>query len=251
MRVIPYKTPLLTSGVDLHAVIAKTIPLIPEQSVLVVASKAFSFAEGRFVPKITGEKSEKHELVKQEAEYYLEPSNSQYNMMFTIKGNWMFVNAGIDESNSDNCYTLWPKNPQTSVNKLWHFLRKQYQVQKLGVIMTDSKSFPLSWGVIGHGVAHCGFAALKDYRGTEDLYGRKLQMEQLNLVQSLAVAGCMEMGEGNERQPCALISEIKQDITWQDREPTQAELAALHIELKDDAYAPMISSVPWIKGGQG
>lgn len=249
MIVTPIKTRLLTRNANLVEVLTESLPQLDEESVVVIASKAFSFAENRLIPKKTGEKSEKHELVRQEAEYYLEPSHSKYNMMFTIKKNWTFVNAGIDESNSENCYTLWPKDPQSSVNALWSSLRAHYQLEKLGVIMTDSKTFPLSWGVVGHGIAHCGFAALKDYRGTLDLYGREMHMEQLNLLQSLAVSACMEMGEGSEQQPCAVITNIRQDVEWQNRAPSDQELSVLNIALEDDAYAPMIASVPWKKGG--
>lgn len=37
--------------------------------------------------------------------------------------------------------------------------------------MSDSRSFPLNWGVVGHGIVHCGFAALKSY------VGRPMSME--------------------------------------------------------------------------
>jgi hypothetical protein len=34
------------------------------------------------------------------ADLWLDPNESVYQVMLTIKGNWMFANAGIDESNS-------------------------------------------------------------------------------------------------------------------------------------------------------
>ena len=68
------------------------------------------------------------EAGKKEAEFYLDPLASKYNMMLTVKRNWMFVNAGIDESNANNQYILWPKDPQASVNKIWQFLRVHYGI---------------------------------------------------------------------------------------------------------------------------
>lgn len=250
MKITAIKTELIKPGDSLEELFRKHVTEIREESVVAVVSKAFSFSENRLVEKKTGTVAEKHALAKQEAEYYLDAVVSRYNLLFTIIGNWMFVNAGIDESNSQGAYTLWPKDPQESVNKLWQFIRKEYGVNKVGVIMTDSKSFPLSWGVVGHGIVHCGFKALKDYRGTQDLFGRELKMEQLNLVQSVAAAACMEMGEGNEQRPVALVTDIQQDIEWQDRPPTQEELTALYISIEDDAFAPLLTSVEWKRGSR-
>lgn len=250
MLITAYKTPLIQPGDLLTKLIAQTISTIPEKSVLAIVSKAFSFSQNRFVAKKTGSTEEKHELAKQEVEYYLDASISKYNLLFTIKGNWMFVNAGIDESNSMGAYTLWPEDPQACVSEIWHFLRSHYNLQNVGVIMTDSKSMPLNWGVVGHCIAHCGFKALKDYRGTNDLFDRPLQMEQLSLVQSLAAACCMEMGEGDEQRPLSLVTNIQQDIVWQDRPPSQAELADLAIALQDDMYGPLLNGVEWKKGGK-
>lgn len=109
--------------------------------------------------------------------------------------------------------------------------------------MTDSKTFPLSWGVVGHGIVHCGFNPLKDYRGTTDLHGREMYMERLSIVQSVATTACLEMGEGNEQRP--------QDIEWIDHEPTKEELDTLKVALEDDAFGPMLTSVEWKNGGDG
>lgn len=248
MKVVAIKTPLVKPGDSLTEIISQSIPTIPEKSIIVIASKIFSFCENRLVPKKTGLPEEKHALVKKEAEYYTDPHSSKYNLMLTIKGNWMFVNAGIDESNSSGNYTLWPPNPQKSINKIWNFLRQHYKVREVGVIMSDSKSFPLSLGVVGHGIAHCGFKVLRSYVGKPDLFGRIMQMEQLNLLQSLTAAAVLEMGEGNEQTPIALITQVR-DIKFQNREPTDAELKELKIDIRDDAYAPILLRAKWKKGG--
>jgi F420-0:gamma-glutamyl ligase len=146
MHIKPVKTKLIEPGENLFKLVTLHIDHIPERSVLAIVSKAFSFAENRLVPKVTGDKQEKWNLVKKEAQYYLEPDQSQYELMFTIKGNWMFVNAGLDESNSAGHYSLWPKDPQGSLNHLWQQVRDRYRLQDFGMIMTDSKSFPSKQG---------------------------------------------------------------------------------------------------------
>ncbi len=110
MHVTAYKTPLVKAGDDITQIIAGSIKEIPEGSILVVASKIVSTCENRFVTRTTEDKNEKHQLVKKEAEWYLDPHSSKYNLMLTIKRNWIFVNAGIDESNANNHYILWQED---------------------------------------------------------------------------------------------------------------------------------------------
>jgi len=247
MQIQAYKTRLVTSHDDLNQVIAAAIPVLPERSILVITSKIVSTVEDRFVLKTTNDKSEKHELVKQEADLYIDAHSSKYNLMLTVKMNWMFVNAGIDESNADNQYILWPKDPQESLNKVWHFLREHYRLKEVGVTMSDSTSIPLNWGVIGHAIAYCGFNPLRNYIGKSDLFGRMMKMEQLNIMQSVTAGAVMEMGEGDEQTPLGLVSDI-QNIEFLDHVPTETEIAALQIEMEDDAYAPILEKADWKKG---
>jgi len=248
MQVSAYHTTLIRAQDDICQVIANAIPSIPERSFLVIASKIASTVENRFVPKTTTDKSEKYELVKKEAEFYLDPLASKYNMMLTVKRNWMFVNAGIDESNANNQYILWPKDPQASVNKIWQFLRVHYGIKEVGVTMSDSISIPLNWGVIGHAIAYCGFNPLKSYIDKPDLFGRLMKMEQVNIMQSITAAAVLEMGEGNESTPLGLVTDIE-PVEFLDHIPTEKELADLKITLEDDAYAPILQKADWKKGG--
>lgn len=247
MHVTAFRTPLIQAGDSLTDHIAKAVSELPEASFLVIASKVFSTCENRFVPKHSGTRDEKFQLVRQEAEWFTDPSASKYEMMLTVKRNWMFVNAGIDESNADNQFILWPADPQRSVNQVWDWARQHYSVRQLGVIMTDSTSMVLNWGVFGRGIAHCGFWPLKSYIGQPDLHGRVMKMEQVSILQSVAAAAVLEMGEGNESTPLAVVTGVE-PVTWHDHEPTSAELAELRISLEDDVYAPIITAAPWQKG---
>lgn len=247
MKVTAYTTPLIQANDNLFEIIAQSIPTIPERSVLVIASKVFSTCENRFVPKKSEDKTEKHELVKQEAEWYTDPHSSLYNLMLTIKRNWIFVNAGIDESNANGQYILWPSDPQQSINDTWHFLRQHYGLKEVGVTMSDSASIPLSWGVTGHAIAYCGFNPLRSYIGKPDLFGRPMQMEQVNVMQSLTAAATLEMGEGDERTPFGLVEDIR-EIEFLDHVPTAQELADQKISIENDVFAPILTKAEWKKG---
>lgn len=248
MKVTAYKTKLVQPGDNLCTVIAESLPALPERSVLVIASKLFSTSENRFVPRTTEDRTEKHNLVRQEAEWYLEPHTSKYDLMLTIKHNLMFANAGIDESNANGQYLLWPEDPQASLNKVWQFLRQQYGVKEVGVTMSDSAGMPLNWGVTGRAITYCGFKPLKSYIGKADLFGRLLKMEQVSMVQSITVAAVLEMGEGDERTPLGLVEDVK-DLEFVDHVPTPEELHSLKLEMDDDAFAPILTKAEWKKGG--
>jgi dihydrofolate synthase / folylpolyglutamate synthase len=247
MKVTAYRTPIVQPKADLKQVIAQAIPSLPEKSFLVVTSKIVSTCENRFVMKTTEEKEEKHALVRKEAEWYLDAHSSKYNLMLTIKRNWIFVNAGIDESNADNQYILWPQDPQRSVNEIWQFVREHYGIKEVGITLSDSASIPLNWGVTGHEIAYCGFNPLKSYIGKTDLFGREMKMEQVNVAQSITAAAVLEMGEGAECTPLAVVEDVK-NVEFQDHVPTEAELAALRITLEDDAFEPLLTKVAWKKG---
>lgn len=242
MKVTPVKTEIVHVGDDLFHHLS-SIPQLQENSIVVVTSKIVSLCEGSVSPFET----DKDELVRQESEFFLERTESQYQLMLTIKNHALAVNAGIDESNSDGQYVLWPKDAQTSANQIWAWLREKFNLKNVGVIISDSKTFPLQWGVIGTSLAHCGFQALHDYRGQPDLFGREMKMSQANLAEALAVAAVIEMGEASEGTPVAIIEDVKH-IEFQSHPPTEEELADLAIELEDDAYAPILTKADWKKG---
>ncbi len=244
MQVHAVRTPqIVQAGDDLKSILRESIDSLPERSVVAITSKIVSLAQGRVVASNT---VQKHDLIRQEADLYTEPTSSKYDIMLTVTDGHLCVNAGIDESNASEGYVLWPEDSQQVANEVWQFLREEYGVKELGVIITDSRTQPLYWGVIGATLAHCGFKALNTLIGTPDLYGREMRMTQESVYQALAVAAVFEMGEGAQQTPLAIISDIRQ-ITFQNRPPTQEELAALHIELEDDVYAPILMKAEWKK----
>ena len=218
---------------------------MPEDSVLAVTSKIISLCEGRVI-KI-GE-VDKDELIKREAEFFLPRKLSRYKIIFAIKNGILAPSAGIDESNADGYYVLWPRDPQKTANEIRKYLKKKFRLKKVGVIITDSKTTPLRWGTSGVAIAHSGFAALKDYIGTSDVFGRKLKMTKANIMDALAATAVLVMGEGAEQTPLAIIEDLP-FVKFKSSDPSKSELRDLKIELDDDLYAPMLKAVKWRKGG--
>ena len=223
------QTELFPLGGDLQAFIVQSLSTfsVKENTVLAIASKLFSLAEGRVVKT-----KDKKQLVLQEADQYL--GENDYGFHLTIKEGLLLPSAGIDQSNSPTGdYLLFPKNPYQSLQKLWLYLKAKWSLKNLGLIMTDSHTTPLRKGVTGVGIAHFGFQAVLDQRGEKDLYGRELKVTTINNVDALASSAVWTMGEGKDRCPLALIEGAI--LTWQDHSSSED----IRISSKEDLYRPL------------
>lgn len=110
MKITPIETNIIRKGDNLFEVISKNIKDLSEQSILVVAAKIVSICQDRLIEKKKAKNLEKNELIKREADYYLDPAKSKYGVMCTIKNNILGINAGINECNADGGYNLLPQD---------------------------------------------------------------------------------------------------------------------------------------------
>jgi F420-0:gamma-glutamyl ligase len=244
MQVTVYKTDKVTSrSHDLYELLDAALPDLSDGCVVAIAAKIVSLCEGRVVPL---EGTDKDELIRQESQRYL-PRTGKYDLAFTVSRNLFIPTAGIDESNANDHYILWPKDLQASVNAIREHLVRKHGVKRVGVIITDSTCRPLQWGTTGIAIAHSGFKLLKDYRGQADVFGRTLEFQTASMANGLAAAAVVMMGEGNEQTPIALLEDLP-FVDFQLRNPTEEELAGLRIEPEDDMFWPLIKSAPWEKG---
>lgn len=225
------------------------IKSLKEDSVVAVTSKVVSIGEGRCIPFAD---STKDELAIKEADRYIPRAKSPGgHILHTIKNNMLIASSGVDESNGDKFFILWPKDPANSAKKIWQFLKNKFKLNYLGVIITDSRLVPLRRGVVGISIGYFGFKPLKDYRGKVDLFGREFKMETSNMPDSLATVAVLEMGEGSESQPIAIIEDIP-DIEFIQREyKPKSPDDGFEIDEKEDMFYPFLSSVKWRKGGSG
>jgi F420-0:gamma-glutamyl ligase len=155
--------------------------------------------------------------------------------------------AGIDESNGDGYYILWPKDSQQSANAIREYLVQKFGVRDVGVVITDSTSQPLRRGTCGIALAHSGFAALRDYMDQPDIFGRRMHVTHANITGGVAAAAVLAMGEGNEQTPLALLRDLPV-VEFQARNPTADELAMTTLSLEDDLFAPFLTAVDWLPG---
>jgi dihydrofolate synthase / folylpolyglutamate synthase len=237
---------ITANSIDLVSLLDATIPKLEESSIVAITSKIVSLCEGNVVSL---DAVSKEELIKRESDYYLPASLSKYGHHFTIANNTLILVAGIDESNGNGVYVLWPKDAQKTANQVRAYLAKRFGLQKVGVVITDSACRPLRRGTLGIALAHSGFQALNNYVGQPDLFGKPFSVSQADVAGGLAAAAVLQMGEGAEQTPIAVLSELHL-ITFQDRDPSSEELEAIHISLEDDLFAPFLTAVQWQKGGR-
>lgn len=251
MKVVALRSPVVHLGDDLWQVLRCTLPKkLPEKVVVVVTSKILSLTEGAAI-KVEGTDEEIHQqkraLAKEIADWYIEETESAYGSLITIKERTLVSSSGVDASNADGVLVFWPENLQKLTEKIWQWLRRTYQVREVAVLVTDSHSIPLRLGAVGTVLAYCGFQPLNDKTGQKDLFGRKFQFTRVNVAEALAAAAVLEMGEGAEQTPVALVTAAK-NVVFQQRKPRPAELAATKVEKDQDLFAPFLNQGRWRPG---
>lgn len=235
MRFIPIKTRAMRPPQDdIYPVFDKYLPKLRERDVLFITSKVLAIHQGRCLP-MAG--TDKDRLVKKEADRYIpEPVVALKKKFYlTIKDNVLIPQAGIDESNGDGYYILWPKNTNRLLKEIWQYLRRKHHIKNLGIVTTDSHTTPLHLGTMGIGVGFYGLEPLRDYRGKKDIFGRKLKFTQTNIIDALAGTAVLLMGEGNETRPLVIVRGAS-DLRFTGK-PTMKKLA---MPLQQDIYYPLL-----------
>lgn len=177
---------------------------------MIITSKILGIHQGRTVKIVEDNLKEKDKLAIREVTRYIPRSQSPHEYsMLTINQNVLISAAGIDRSNGNGYYILWPKNTQKLMKEIWQYLKKKNKIKKLGVIAIDSYSTPLRSGTLGVSIGFYGIKPISDRRGQKDIFGRKLKVTQVNIADSLATFGNLLMGEGNEKTPLLIMRGLK------------------------------------------
>lgn len=246
MIITPIKTDLVNEGDDLFEIISKNIKKLSERSVLAISAKILSICQGRVVEKKSAP-FEKIKLIKKEADYYLKDAKLKNDIIITNNYNNLTINAAINECNANGRYILLPADLQNLTNNIWKFVKKYFSIKKVGVIITDSKMVPLKKGSVGTTLCYCGFNPFFDYKDQRDIFGRKLSLSKINIIESLGASTVLEMGEANEKQPLCIIQNINK-IEFQNHVPNSKELKNIATTIKDDIFLPVLKNGIWKKG---
>ncbi len=190
----------------------KLSKFVRDRDVVVVASKAVSYCEGRLVNlKRVGVSAEavklakKYEMPPEVAEVVLREADKILGgvkgFLLTLKFGMLCPNAGVDLSNAPPGYAVvYPENPDASAEMLRELLNR-----RVGVVISDSRLFPLRAGVSSIAIACSGIEGVEDLRGRKDIYGKELKRTFRNVADMLANAAALVMGEGGETIPAAIV----------------------------------------------
>src|SRR3989338_8485412 len=236
MIVIPIKTRVLLPPRDnLGEVLDSSLPRLRERDVVVVTSKIVSIGEGGGGP--AGRLAEKKRLIEREADYLARFKEGRRSL-FSIKGHTVVGSAGIDDSNSNGYWTLWPKDPFASAKEIWSRLRRKHDLARLGVVITDSVSPPMRLGCIGIAIGFFGIHPTERHIGKPDIFGRKFKFSRSNLVDGIAAAAALTMGATDEQTPLSIVRGVPAF-----RFASYDTRAELLIPPKQDIYYPVLKKI--------
>lgn len=238
MKVTAIKTSLFKEGQNLDDFINSHIKKIKDGSVIVITSKIVSLSEGRFIKAKT--KRDKEEIIKSESDLAI---LTKYAWL-TLKDGALLASAGVDESNGNGKIILLPRDSFQTTKAIREKLLKKHRLKNLGVIITDSRSTILRSGSIGVAIGYAGFKGAEYYRGKKDIFGRRFKYSKVDHANALAGSAVLEMGEGDEMKPLAIIEEAP--ITFTDR----MNRRELFINLADDMYLPYINKFVKMKNNE-
>lgn len=243
MIVKAIKTQRIEAGsTSLADLLDQVLNSMSEKSVLAITSKVVSLCENRVVEPGS---IDKQLLVSKESQYHLPSSISKYGSHFTITNSTLIPVAGIDESNSNGSYVLWPKDPWATASKIRHYLANRFNLDEVGVVITDSTSTPFRLGTTGIALSYNGFKPLNDYIGKLDLFGRPFKFSRSNIAGGLAASAVLVMGEGTEQTPLVTLEDLG-FVNFEDADPSDEDLEGFRLSKEDDLYGPFLNSVEWL-----
>jgi coenzyme F420-0:L-glutamate ligase/coenzyme F420-1:gamma-L-glutamate ligase len=177
--------------------------------VVVVTQKVVSKVEDRLVPVDPDDPLSHKPLVEQESVRVLRRRGDL--VISETRHGFICANAGIDLSNVERGYAaLLPVDPDRSARRIRDGLRARAGVD-VGVVVSDT--FGRTWrrGVTDVAIGCAGVAAVVDLRGTNDAFGRELQVTEVAVADEIAAAADLVMGKASGI-PVAIVRGL--DPSW-------------------------------------
>ena len=232
----------------IFGVVARNGLKLEDSDVIVAAQKIFSKAEGRMVKLkdvIPSEKANELakttlkdprfiELVLRETKRIIKVSNE--TLLVEDKRGLICINAGIDKSNvkgRDN-YALLPEDPDKSAEKCRMDLKK-LTGKNVGIIISDTYSRPFRRGQVNFAIGIAGVNLFKDYRGKKDLFGQMLKVKNVAVVDEIAAAAELLMGQATEKSPVVILRGLDDALGFSGKNRTSGLFISNEEDLFSDA----------------
>jgi coenzyme F420-0:L-glutamate ligase/coenzyme F420-1:gamma-L-glutamate ligase len=223
IEIIPIPVvPDIKAGDKLDLIILESMSnaneFLSKGDIVVVAQKVISKAEGRSIDlKLVNPSEKSLQIAKQNdkdprlIELILNESVDILRLARGIiivetKRGLICANAGVDQSNVENSNhyaTLLPEDADLSARELRHSFKRKTGID-VAVVITDTFGRPFREGQINVAIGIAGIQPIKSYIGTMDMYGKKLKVTEIAVVDEIASAAELQMGK-SERIPVVII----------------------------------------------
>lgn len=219
--------PIIHKGDDLPLIICENIEF-EDRDIVIIASTIVAKAEGetfRLEDITAGEKALEIATRNGKDARFVQAVLSRSRevlvdapfMLVTTLAGHTCVNAGIDESNVENGFLLYsPIDPDSSASSIGERLER-ISGNKLSVIITDTNGRAFKLGQTGVSIGIYKIKPIKCWIGKTDLFGKTLEITEEAIVDELAGAANLLMGEGADGIPVIVIRGLdyySEDITY-------------------------------------
>ena len=217
--------PSIRPGDDLAARIVDRLAAMGESlqpgDILVIAQKIVSKAEGRLVrladvqpgpqaleyAAIVGKDPRVVQVVLDDSKEVLRVRRGL--LVVEQRSGWVCANAGVDRSNiqpddESDWVALLPADADASAEAIRSRLAELTGVAA-GVIINDSHGRAWRIGTVGVAIGCAGLPPVWNQRGLRDLFGYELVSSEECIVDELAAAASLLMGQSNEGRPVVVI----------------------------------------------
>lgn len=122
------------------------------------------------------------------------------------KHGFVCANSGVDRSNmpGERNVVLLPENPDASAENIRKEIKKLTGCN-VAVIVSDTNGRPFREGEINVAIGVSGIKPIRDRRGEKDLFGYVLRVKRTAIVDELASAAELVIGQADEGIPVAII----------------------------------------------
>lgn len=218
---------------------------VEDGDVVVVAQKIFSKAEKRVIrlkdvvpskkaeeiAKATGKSPRFVELVLRETKNIVKATREI--LIVEDKRGLICINAGIDKSNVQGRgdFALLPENPDKSAKKFCMEIKK-LTGKNVAVIICDTYSRPFRRGQVNFAIGVTGIKPFKDYRGKKDLFGETLKVKNVAVIDEIAAAAELLMGQAKEATPVVIFKGLNGAVEFSDN----GNISELKISNEEDLF---------------
>ena len=230
MLLFSIKLPLIKENDDLLKIMLEEIreksETLKEGDIIVIAEKVIATSQGRVVrlsdvsdiSERARELAKKYDMDERFVELIVRESSmilgGMTHVILARANDFLIANAGIDQSNAgQGKVVLLPKNLNKVVWEYWRALRKEFGIDNLGVIISDSRVQPLRKGTIGIAIATAGFEPVEDLIGKPDLFKRPMEITMRAIADDLTSAAQFLLSEADQQTPVVIIRESNVEFT--------------------------------------